>query len=97
MELVKEAIESYGTMVFKQQRWERIIEQVVKDHPSKARWTLMQVRDIWDKLKRHYYEEKILHIIIDDNAGLQWIRFNMIDEVLSCTANANGVSGGMDN
>jgi hypothetical protein len=36
VKLVKECIESYGTMVFKQQHWERIREHVIKDHPSEA-------------------------------------------------------------
>ena len=37
IELVKERIESYETNIFKQKHWERIREQVIKDHPSKAR------------------------------------------------------------
>jgi hypothetical protein len=36
IKLVKERIESYDTTIFKQQYWERIREQVVRDHPSKA-------------------------------------------------------------
>ena len=51
IELVKERIESNGTNVFKQKHWERIREQVIKDHPSEARRTWIQVRDKWDKLK----------------------------------------------
>ena len=43
IELVKKRIESYGTNVFKQKYWERIREQVVKDHPTKARRTWIQV------------------------------------------------------
>ena len=97
VELVKERIESYGTAVFKQQHWERIREQVIKDHPSEARRSWTQVRDKWDKLKRHYHKEKKLHNVTGDNAGSQWIWFNMIDEVLSGTAKAEGVPGGMDN
>ena len=92
VELVKEHIESYGTAVFKQQHWERIQEQVIKDHPSEARRTWTQVRD---KLKRH--KEKKLHNVTGDNAGSQWIWFTMIDEVLSGTTKADGMPGGMDN
>ena len=36
IELVKERIKSYDTTVFKQQYWERIKEQVVRDHPNEA-------------------------------------------------------------
>jgi hypothetical protein len=97
VELVKERIESYGTTVFKQQHWERIREQVIKDHPNEAWRTWTQVRDKWDKLKHHYHKEKKLHNVTGDNAGSQWIWFNMIDEVLSGTAKADGVPGGMDN
>jgi hypothetical protein len=38
-----------------------------------------------------------LHNVTGDNAGSQCIWFNMIDEVLSGTAKADGVPGGMDN
>jgi hypothetical protein len=97
VELVKERIETYGTAGFKQQHWERIREQVIKDHPIEARRSWTQVRDKRDKLKRHYHKEKKLHNVTGDNAGSQWIWFNMIDEVLSGTAKADGVPGGMDN
>ena len=36
VELVKERIKGYGTTVFKQQYWEKIREQVVKDHPREV-------------------------------------------------------------
>ena len=52
IELVKERSESYGTNIFKQKHWERIREQVVREHPSKARRTWTQIRDKWDKLER---------------------------------------------
>ena len=97
VELVKERIESYGTAVFKKQHWERIWEHVIKDHPSEARRTWTQVRDKWDKLKRHYHKEKKLHNVTGDNAGSQWIWFNMIDEIFSGTAKADGVPGDMNN
>ena len=97
IELVKERIESYGTNVFKQKHWERIREQVIKDHSSKARRTWIQVRDKWDKLKRHYHKEKKIHNVTGDNGGSQWIWFNLIDEVLFGTTKADGVPGGMDN
>jgi hypothetical protein len=71
VELVKERIESYGTTVFKQQHWEKIRKQVIKDHSSSARRTWTQVRDKWDKFKRHYHKEKKLHNVTGDNAGLQ--------------------------
>jgi hypothetical protein len=38
-----------------------------------------------------------LYNVTGDNAGSQWIWFNMIDEVLSGTAKADGVPSGMDN
>jgi hypothetical protein len=97
IELVKERIESFGTTMFKQQNWERIKEQILKEHPSEARRTWTQIRDKWDKPKRHYHKEKKLHNVTGDNAGSQWIWFNTIDEVLSSTAKADGVPGGMDN
>ena len=97
IELVKERIESYGTTVFKQQNWERIRDQVLKEHPNEARRTWTQIRDKWDKLERHYHKEKKLHNVTGDNAGCQWIWFKTIDEVLSDIAKADGVPGGMDN
>ena len=39
IKLVKEIIESCGTLVFKQHHWERIREHIVRDHPSEARKT----------------------------------------------------------
>ena len=97
IELVKEIIKSYATNVFKQKHWERIREQVIKDHPSEARRTWIQVRDKWDKLKRYYHKEKKVHNVTGDNGGSQWIWFNLIDEILSGTAKADGIPGGMDN
>ena len=97
IELVKERIESYGTNGFKQKHWERIREQVVKNHPTEARRIWIQVRDKWDKLKRHYHKEKRIHNVTRDNGRSQWIWFNLIDEVLSGRAKANGVPGGMNN
>jgi hypothetical protein len=97
IELVRERIESFGTTVFKQQNWEKIREQILKEHPNEARRTWTQIRDKWDKLKRHYHKEKKLHNVTGDNAWSQWIWFNTIDEVLSGTAKADGVPGGMDN
>ena len=43
IELVKERIESYGTNVFKQKHCKRIRKQIIKDHPSKARRTWIQI------------------------------------------------------
>ena len=45
----------------------------------------------------HSHEEKKLHKVTGDNAGSQWIWFTMIDKVLTGTAKAHGVPGGMDN
>ena len=97
IELVKERIESFSTTVFKQQNWERIREQILKDYPNEARRTWTQIRDKWDKLKRHYHKEHKLHNVTGDNEGSQWIWFNTIDEMLSSTAKADGVPGGLDN
>ena len=69
IELMKERIESYETTIFKQKHWKRIREQVVRYHPSKARRTWIQVRDKWDKLKRHYHKEKKIHNVTCDNRG----------------------------
>ena len=55
------------------------------------------MRDKWNKLKRHYHNEKRIHNVTGDNGGSQWIWFNLIDEVLSGTAKVDGVLGGMDN
>ena len=96
MELVKERIESYGIIVFKQQHWERIREHVVRDHPSEARRTWTQVRDKCDKFKQHHCKEKTLHYVTGDNAGSQWIWFNTIDEVLLGTNKIDRILGGMD-
>ena len=74
-----------------------IREQVIKDHPSKARRTWIQVRDKWDKPKRHYHKEKKIYNVTGDNGRSQWIWFNLIDEVLSGTAKADGILGGIDN
>jgi len=71
MEFVKERIESCSTTVFKQQHWERIREQVIKDHLSEVRQTWTQVQGKWDKLKRHYHKEKKLYNVTGDNAGSQ--------------------------
>jgi hypothetical protein len=38
-----------------------------------------------------------LHNVTSNNAGSQWIWFSIIDKVLSDTAKADKVSGGMDN
>lgn len=69
IELVKERIESYAIIVFKQQHWESIREHVVRDRPSETKRTWTQVRDKWHKFKRHYYyKEMKMHNIMDDNA-----------------------------
>ena len=95
--LVKKIIESYGTTIFKQQHLEKIPEQVVKDQPNKTRRIWTQVRDKWDKLKRHYHKEKKLHNVTTNNTGSQWIWFNTIDEVVSGTTEVDGVPGDMNN
>ena len=71
VELVNERIESYVTAVFKHQHWERIREQVIKDHPNEARCTWTHVQDKWDKFNRHYHKKKKLHNVTGDNAGSQ--------------------------
>lgn len=38
-----------------------------------------------------------MHNVTGDNAGSQWIWFNMIDMVLFGTSKVDGVSGGMNN
>jgi hypothetical protein len=63
IELVKERIESFSTMVFKQQNRERIKEQILKEHPNEAGRTWTQIKDKLDKLKRHYHKEKKFHNI----------------------------------
>jgi hypothetical protein len=70
---VKEKIEGFGTTVFKQQNWERIREQILKEHPNEPRRTWTQIRDKWGKLKRPYHKEKKIHNVTGDNAGSQWI------------------------
>ena len=87
---MKERIEGYRTIVFKQKHWEKIREQVVGEHPSEARRTLIQVRDKWHKLRQHYHKEKKIHNVTGENGGSQWIWFNMIDEVLSSIVKADG-------
>ena len=71
IELVKERIECFGTMVFKQQNWEKIRKQILKEYLNEAKRTLTQIRDKWDKLKRHYHKEKKLHNVTCDNGGSQ--------------------------
>ena len=69
----------------------------MKEHPNEAIRTWTQIRDKWNKLKRHHYKEKKLHNVTGDNARSQWIWFNTIDEVLSGTAKTDDLPGGMDN
>ena len=73
LKLVKENIETYGSSLFQQKHWVRIREQLVKDHPSEEKRTWLQVRDKWDKLKRHYFKEKKVYNLIGDNGGFQWV------------------------
>jgi hypothetical protein len=65
---MKEKIESYGKFVFKQQNWERIKEHVVRDHPSEASKIWNHIKNKWNKLKQHYYEEMKIHYVMSDNA-----------------------------
>ena len=69
----------------------------MKDQPNKTRRIWTQVRDKWDKLKRHYHKEKKLHNVTTNNTGSQWIWFNTIDEVVSGTTEVDGVPGDMNN
>ena len=55
---MKERIEIYGMIFFKQQHWEISKELVVRDHPSEVRIFWTQVRDKWNNLKRHYHKGK---------------------------------------
>ena len=73
IELVKEMNESFGTTLFKQQNWERIREQILKEYPNEARRTWIQITDKLNKLKRHYHKKKKLHNVTCDNIGSQWI------------------------
>ena len=43
----------------------------MRDHLSKVRRAWTQVKDKWDKLKRHYHKEKKLHNVTGDNASSQ--------------------------
>ena len=69
----------------------------MRDHLSKAQRAWTQVKDKWDKLKRHYHKEKKLHNVTSDNVSSQWIWFNMIDKVHLGTTKINKEPGGMDN
>ena len=69
----------------------------MKEYPNEARRTWTQIRDKWDKLKRHYHKEKKLHNVTCDNGGSQWVEFNTNDEVFFSIAKADGVPGGMNN
>ena len=68
IESVKERIERYDIIIFKQQHWEMIKEHVVRDHPSETRKFWTQVMDKRDNFKWHYHKEKKIHNVSGDNA-----------------------------
>ena len=67
--------------------------------PHESGWKMKSLADKWEKLCSTYSKMKKLRNQIGGGAhddGARFIWYDEIDEILSLTAKANGVPGGMD-
>lgn len=74
--------------------WERIHALMVAEFPREKGRKVKALSDKWEKLRTRYYKMKKTNT--SGTRTPTWSWYADIDEILSFTAKANGVPGGMD-
>ena len=92
-------MELYNTVTMRQHRWERIHGLLIAQFPQESGRKVKSLSDKWEKLWSTYSKIKKLQNqtgggVRDDDAKFIW--YEQIDEILSLTAKAVSVPGGMD-
>ena len=95
----KEHVEAHKTIMMCQHQWERIHRLLVAQFPHESRRQVKSLANKWEKLHSMYSKMNKLRNQTgggahDDGANFIW--YDEINEILSLTAKANGVPGGMD-
>ena len=95
----KEHVEAHNTITMFQHQWLRIHRLLVAQFPHESGRKVKSLADKWEKLRSTYSKMKKLRNQTGGGArddGAKFIWYDEIDEILSLTAKANGVPGGMD-
>jgi len=63
--------------------------------PAKSARTTIQCRDKWDKIKKKYFQEKIVEVVTRF-ATTSWVWFNRMNQILEGTTKEDGTLNGID-
>ena len=92
-------MELYNTVTMRQHHWERIHGLLIAQFPQESGRKVKSLSDKWEKLQSTYSKMKKLQNQTGGGArndGAKFIWYDQIDEILSLTAKAIGVPGGLD-
>jgi hypothetical protein len=99
LEQCKEHVEAHNTITMRSYQWARVHKLLITQFPQESGRKVKSLLDKWEKLRNKYSKIKKLRNqtsagVRDDGTKFPW--YDQIDEILSLTAKANGVSGAMD-
>ena len=88
-----------NSVTMRQHQWVRIHKLLIEEFPRESGRKVKSLSDKWEKLRSTYSKIKKIRNqtgggVRDEGAKFLW--YDEIDEILSLTAKANGVPGGMD-
>ena len=92
-------MELHNTVTMQQHHWKRIHGLLIAQFPQELGRKVKSLSNKWEKLRSTYSKIKKLQNQIGGGArddGAKFIWYDQIDEILSFTAKAVGVPGGMD-
>ena len=90
---------AHNSVTMRQHQWVRIHKLLIEQFPCESGRKVKSLSDKWEKLRSTYSKiEKILNQTGDGvrDEGAKFLWYDEIDEILSLTAKANSVPGGMD-
>ena len=90
---------AHNSVTMRQHQWVRIHKLLIEQFPCESGRKVKSLSDKWEKLRSTYSKIKKIQNqtsggVRDEGAKFLW--YDEVDEILSLTAKANGVPGGMD-
>jgi hypothetical protein len=95
LDLYEEKYLAFGCGSFRVKDWEDIWKKLVTHILEKFATTTTQCCDKWDKMKKKYFQEKIVEGVTS-SATTSWVCFNRMNQILEGTTKVNGTLNGLD-
>ncbi len=95
LDLYEEKYLAFGYGSFQVKDWEDIWKKLVTHILAKSAKTTTQCHDKWDKMKKKYFQGKIVEGVIGF-ATTSWVWFNKMNQNLEGTTKVDGTLNGLD-